>query len=212
MMFGVLYGYFTCLVQVFCKFHQRLQLFHLGLLSSIEDICVLCVSNLCCFHLNTQFLACSKLQQSNSWGKYMSHNFQNYFQQKEIISQRSYSYTPQQIRVAKHKNQHLLDVVRTLLIESSIPSKFWVEALSITVYLINHLPMQTLQYDSPYLCLFGNHPKYQSLHTFGCVCFMGYSNAQKGFVCYDATTNKLHVSRKVIFFENQYFFQSHFLS
>ena len=103
--------------------------------------------------------------------------------------------------MAECKNRHLLYVVRTLLIESSVPSKFWVEALSTAIYLINHLPMQTLQYDSPYLHLFGNHPEYQSLHTFGCVCFvhlppierhkltaqsarcafMGYSNAQKGF-------------------------------
>ena len=103
--------------------------------------------------------------------------------------------------MAERKNRHLLYVVRTLLIESSVPSKFWVEALSTAIHLINHLPMQTLQYDSPYLRLFGNHPEYQSLHTFGCVCFvhlppierhkltaqsarcafMGYSNAQKGF-------------------------------
>ena len=144
----------------------------------------------------------------------MSHNFQNYLQQKGILSQCSCPYTLQQHRVAEHKNRHLLDVVRTLLIESSGPSKFWVEALSNVVYLINRLPMQTLLYDSPYLCLFGNHPEYQSLHTFGCVCFvhlppterhkftaqstrcafMGYSNAQKGFVCYDAAANKLHVS------------------
>ena len=42
--------------------------------------------------------------------------------------------------------------------------------------------------------------------------FMGYRNAHKGFVCYDATANKPRASRNVIFFENQYFFQSHLLS
>jgi hypothetical protein len=45
--------------------------------------------------------------------------------------------TPQQNGVAERKNRHLLDVVRTLLLESSVPSKFWVEALSTAVYLIN---------------------------------------------------------------------------
>lgn len=182
--------------------------------------------------IETQFSICIKVLRSDSGGEYMSHNFQNYLQQKGILSQRSCPYTPQQNGVAECKNQHLLDVVRTLLIESYVPSKFWVEALSTTVYLINRLPMQTLQYDSPYFRLFGSHPEYQSLHAFGCVCFvhlpptechklaaksarcafMGYSNAHKGFVCYDATANKLRVSKNVIFFENQYFFQSHLLS
>ena len=79
-----------------------------------------------------------------------------------------------------------------------------------TVYLINRLPTVTLNYDSPYLRLFGIPPDYKSLHTFGCVCFvhlppterhklvaqsvtcafMGYSPTQKGFICYDAHANK----------------------
>ena len=140
----------------------------------------------------------------------MSNTFQNYLQQKGIISQRSCPYTPQQNGVAERKNHHLLDVVRTLLIESSVPTKFWVEALSTAVYLINRLPTVTLNYDSPYLRLFGIPPEYKSLYTFGCVCFvhlppterhklaaqsvtcvfMGYSPTEKGFICYDDHANK----------------------
>jgi hypothetical protein len=105
------------------------------------------------------------------------------------------------------------------MLESSIPPRFWVEALSMAVYLINHLP-STLHLDSPYSCLFGVPPDYNSLHVFGCVCFihlppierhklvaqsvqcafLGYSNSYKGFVCYDADANKLHISCNVIFF------------
>ncbi|KAL6330239.1 hypothetical protein AAG906_040161 [Vitis piasezkii] len=130
--------------------------------------------------------------------------------------------------VAERKNRHLLDVVRTLMLESSVPPRFWVEALSTAVYLINRLPSPTLHLDSPYSRLFGVPPDYNSLHVFGCVCFvhlpsierhkldaqsvscafLGYSNSHKGFVCYDADANKLRISRNVIFFENQYFFPS----
>jgi len=38
--------------------------------------------------------------------------------------------------------------------------------------------------------------------------FLGYSNSYKGFVCYDADNNKIHISQNVVFFENQYFFPS----
>jgi hypothetical protein len=74
--------------------------------------------------------------------------------------------------VAERKNRHLLDVVHTLLLESSVPSKFWVEALSTAVYLINRLPSQVLNFDSPYYHLDHQHPSYLNLHTFGCVCFV----------------------------------------
>lgn len=73
------------------------------------------------------------------------------------------------------------------------------------------------------------HHDYHNLHIFGCVCFvhlpsherhkltaqsarcafMGYSAGQKGFLCYDAVTNRLSMSRNVIFFEHEYYFQQH---
>ena len=122
--------------------------------------------------------------------------------------------------MAERKNHHLLDMVRTLLLESSVPPKFWVEALSTAMYLINRLPSQQLNFDSPYYRLFSMHPDYHNLHTFGCVCFvhlpsherhkltaqsarcafMGYSIGQKGFLCYDVVTNRLRMSRNVNFF------------
>lgn len=130
--------------------------------------------------------------------------------------------------VAERKNRHLLDVVRTLTLEPSVPSRFWVEAISTAVYLINRLPSPTLHLDSPYSRLFGVPLDYNSLHVFGCICFvhlphverhkldvqtvqcafLGYSNSHKGFVCYDADANRPRISYNVIFFENQYFFPS----
>ena len=165
-------------------------------------------------YVETQFSTCIKTLRSDSGGEYMSHDFQSFLQQKGILSQRSYPYTPQQNGVAERKNRHLLDVVRTLMLESSVPPRFWVEALSTAVYLINHFPSPTLHFDSSYSRLFGVPPDYNSLHVFGCVCFvhlppierhklaaqavqcafLGYSNSHKGFVCYDADANKLHIS------------------
>ncbi|KAJ6978380.1 hypothetical protein NC653_026695 [Populus alba x Populus x berolinensis] len=175
-----------------------------------------------------QFSAHIKILRSNSRGEYMSKEFQEYLKNKGILSQRSCPYTPQQNVVAEHKNRVLLDVVRTLLIDSSIPTRFWVEALSTAVHLINHLPSQVLNFASPYSILFGVIPEYNSLHVFGCVCFvhlpsternkllaqatrcafLGYSHSHKGFVCYDANAHKIRISSNVILFENQNFFSS----
>jgi hypothetical protein len=123
-------------------------------------------------YIENQFSTGIKILRFNSSGEYISHEFHDFLHHKGIVSQRSCPYTPQQNGVAKCKNRHLLDVVRTLLLESFIPPKFWVEALPTAVYLINKLPSQVLNFDSPYLCLHHQHPSYLNLHTFGCVCFV----------------------------------------
>ena len=102
----------------------------------------------------------------------MSNEFQVFLQSKGIISQRSCPLTPQQNDVAERKNRHLLDVVRTLLLESSVPPHFWCEALSTIVHLINRLPSPMKNHVSPFSKLFGHSPLYYDLRTFGCVCFV----------------------------------------
>ena len=159
----------------------------------------------------------------------MSNEFQVFLQSKGIISQRSCPSTPQQNGVAERKNRHLLDVVRTLLLESSVPPRFWCEALSTAVHLINRIPSPTTNHVSPFSKLLGHSPLYSDLRTFGCVCFvhlppherhkliaqsvkcvfLGYVIPHKGYVCYDPHASRIRVSRNVIFFENQYFFPSH---
>jgi glycosyltransferase involved in cell wall biosynthesis len=180
-------------------------------------------------YIETQFSIGIKVLRSDSGGEYMSHEFHNFLQQKGIVSHRSCPYTPQQNGVAERTNRHLLDITRTLLLKSSLPSKFWIEALSTAIYLINRLPSQVLNFDSLCYRLHHKSPSYHDLHTFGYVCFvhlpshkryklstqstkcvfLGYSISHKGFVCYDLSCRKFCISRNVVFFENQYFFPTH---
>ncbi|WVY98629.1 hypothetical protein V8G54_030780 [Vigna mungo] len=152
-----------------------------------------------------------------------------FLQSNGILSQRSCPSTPQQNGVAERKNRHLLDVVRTLLLESHVPSRFWCEALSTAVHLINKLSSPSISNESPFTRLFGHPPDYSTLRIFGCACyvhlpphectkltaqsvecaFLGYSPHQKGFLCYDPNLNRTRVSRNVIFLESVYFFANH---
>ncbi|KAL5752825.1 hypothetical protein ACOSQ2_023332 [Xanthoceras sorbifolium] len=141
----------------------------------------------------------------------MSTSFQEFLQHHGIISQRSYPSTPQQNGVAERKNRHLLDVVRSLLLESSVPSRFWCEALSTAIHLINRLPSPLLNHVSPFTRLFGYPLDYSNLRTFGCVCFsvqctfLGYSVHQKCFLCYDPHLRRIRISRNVIFLKTRIF-------
>ena len=74
--------------------------------------------------------------------------------------------------IVERKNHYLLDVTLTLLIESFVPSKYCVESLFTIVYLINRLPPEVLNLESPYYCLFHKHPIYHSFHTFEFICLV----------------------------------------
>lgn len=177
-------------------------------------------------YIETQFSSVIKVLPSDSGGEYMSTVFHDFLKNKGILSQHSCPHTPQQNGVAEWKNHHLLEVTRTLLLESSVLSRFWVEALSTAVYLINRLSSQTLNLESPYFRLYQQTPHYGHLHTFGYICFvhlpshephklsaqsikcafMGYSTNHKGFVCYGSSSKRLRVSRNVVFLKSKYFF------
>jgi transposase InsO family protein len=75
-------------------------------------------------YIETQLSTGIKVLRSDSGGEYMSHEFHDFLQQKGIVSHRSCPCTPQQNGVAERKNRHLLDITRTLLLESFVPSKF----------------------------------------------------------------------------------------
>ena len=63
------------------------------------------------------------------------------------------------------------DVVRTLLIQASLPPRFWAERLHTATYLLNRLPSTASHAPTPHHALFGTPPRYDHLRVFGCACY-----------------------------------------
>jgi hypothetical protein len=119
----------------------------------------------------------------------------------------------------KHIIRSVNNVIRTLLIQTSLPGRYWAEGLHIATYLLNRLPTTMIQVACPRLALFGSAPSYEHLRIFVCTCypnttitalhklsprstrcvFLGYSVDHKGYRCLDLSTNHLIVSRHVVF-------------
>ncbi|XP_027364321.1 uncharacterized protein LOC113871425 [Abrus precatorius] len=170
---------------------------------------------------NVQFSSFGCIVQDQVSRKIIAKGPKIFLQNKGIISQHSCPSTSQQNGIAERKNRHLLDVVRTLLLESSVPPRFLCKALSTAVHLINRLPSPVLGNVSPFHKLHGYTPSSSGFRTFGCVCFvhlpihkrhklaaqsvkcafLDYSNSQKGYICYDSSAHRMRISRNVIFFE-----------
>jgi hypothetical protein len=116
------------------------------------------------------------------------------------------------------------NVIRTLLIQASLPGRYWAERLHTATYLLNRLPTKAIQAACPHLALLGSAPSYENLRVFGCACysntattmphklaprstrcvFLGYSADHKCYRCLDLSTNRLIVSRHVVFDDDSF--------
>ena len=113
----------------------------------------------------------------------------------------------------------------SLLFQSCVPHKYWVEAFFTANYLSNLLPHSGLSNaKSPYEILHKRSPHYEFLKVFGCACFptlrdyatnkfdprslncvfMGYSEKFKGYRCLLPSTGRVYISRHVTFDERSF--------
>ena len=96
-----------------------------------------------------------------------------FFYKNKIIHQTSYSHTSQQNGVAERKHRHILDVVRTLMINMSVLKYLWSDAVFSSCYLINRMSSSILNKSSLFSCLHANKTPFSVIpRVFGCTCFV----------------------------------------
>ncbi|GKE44997.1 NSP-interacting kinase 1-like protein, partial [Tanacetum coccineum] len=127
----------------------------------------------------------------------------------------------------ERKHRHLLDTTRALKFHFGLPNKFWGDCVLTTTYLINKMPMEILDWKTPFEMLHGKVPSYEQLRVMGCLCFatitkphkdkftsrsiisvlIGYSPSQKGYKLYNLETHEVFCSRDVVFHETVFPFK-----
>jgi GAG-pre-integrase domain len=146
----------------------------------------------------------------------------------EITFQVSCPYTPKQNGLAERKHRHIVELGLAYLFHASIPLQLWDLIFESVVYVINRLPSMSIGAISPFQKLFSQKPDYIMLHPLSCTCFpllrpytqhkleprsdscvfLGYSSIHKGYYCYHLPSNRLYVSRHVVFNELEFPFLS----
>lgn len=175
------------------------------------------------FHMlvTTQFSAHIKILRSDNGTEYMSHTMTNYLISHGILHQTSCVGTPQQNGLAERKNRDLLEKTRAIMLQMNVPKCFWSHGILTATYLVNRLPSRVLDFKCPLEVLQDKAPDLSHLKIFGCTCFvhvptghrdkldpravkcifLGYSQTQKGYKCFDFPSKKLYVTRDVRFAE-----------
>lgn len=94
----------------------------------------------------TQFHTQIQTFRSDNGGEFINHFLQSLMLDHGIVHQTSCPHTPEQNGVAERKHRHLIETTITLLLQSHLPTSFWLEALTTAVYLTNRLPHTSLNY------------------------------------------------------------------
>ncbi|XP_015162449.1 uncharacterized protein [Solanum tuberosum] len=72
--------------------------------------------------------------------------------------------------VVERKNRTLVDIARTMLIDSGLAINFWSEVVNTTCYVTNRCLMRSVLKKTPYELLNGRKPSLSHLKAFGCKC------------------------------------------
>ncbi|GJX24266.1 putative ribonuclease H-like domain-containing protein [Tanacetum coccineum] len=87
---------------------------------------------------------------------------------KGIKREFSVARTPQQNGVVKRKNRTLIEAARTMLVDSKLPTTFWVEAVNTACYVLNRVLVIKHHNKTPYELICGRPPLIDFMKPFGC--------------------------------------------
>ena len=80
-----------------------------------------------------------------------------------IIANYTMSGTPEQNSVTEQWNRTLIDMVRSMMINSTLPEFLWGEALKSPIHILNHVPSRVVP-KTPYELWEGRKPTLNYLH------------------------------------------------
>ncbi|KAL0549174.1 hypothetical protein IC582_013655 [Cucumis melo] len=127
--------------------------------------------------VETQFHTKIAILRSDNNREFQNHNLSEFLASKGIVHQTSCAYTPQKNGVAERKNRHLVEVGRSLMLSTSLPSYLWRDAILTADHLINRMSSRILHLQTTLNCLKESYPSTRlvsevPLRVFGCTAYV----------------------------------------
>nr|GEY10587.1 putative ribonuclease H-like domain-containing protein [Tanacetum cinerariifolium]GEY13586.1 putative ribonuclease H-like domain-containing protein [Tanacetum cinerariifolium] len=99
--------------------------------------------------------------------EFKNREMNQFYEMKGIMRQFSVARTPQQNRVAKRRNRIIIEVARTMLADSKLPTTFWAEAVSTACYVQNRVLVVKPRNKTPYEFFHGRTPALSFINYLG---------------------------------------------
>ncbi|GJY03033.1 zinc finger, CCHC-type containing protein [Tanacetum coccineum] len=110
---------------------------------------------------NLMFLGYMVYFSANPKGEFLDH-----LKDHGIIAHRTPPYTPQHNGVSERRNRTLLDMVRSMMSQTTLPKPFWDYALETVACILNMVPTKKVE-KTPYEVWYGQAPKLYYLKVWG---------------------------------------------
>ncbi|KAK8669729.1 hypothetical protein V6N13_107153 [Hibiscus sabdariffa] len=164
-----------------------------------------------------------KALRSDRGGEYLSQDFDELLKECGIVSQLTPPGTPQWNGVSERRNRTLLDMVRSMMSHTDLPTSFWGYALETAAFTLNCVPSKSVQ-KTPHEMWTGRRPNMSFMKIWGCKAyvkhqmstklepksekctFVGYPKETKGYYFYNE--NKVFVARTGVFLEKEFLMNS----
>ncbi|KAK8662705.1 hypothetical protein V6N13_024596 [Hibiscus sabdariffa] len=164
-----------------------------------------------------------KALRSDRGGEYLSQDFDELLKECGIVSQLTPPGTPQWNGVSERRNRTLLDMVRSMMSHTDLPTSFWGYALETAAFTLNRVPSKSVQ-KTPHEMWTGRRPNMSFMKIWGCKAyvkhqmstklepksekctFVGYPKETKGYYVYNE--NKVFVARTGVFLEKEFLMNS----
>ena len=167
---------------------------------------------------------CVKVLCSDSGAEFINNAMSSFLKEKGILRQLTAPYTPRQNGVSERKNRTSVESARYMLHYAGLSYKFWAEAVSNAVYVLNATGTSSLNGKVPFESCHRKKLSVGHYRKFGCDCcafiskekrtkwapksckcyFIGYNSQTKGYRLFVPKTGKVIVSRDVRFNENSF--------
>ncbi|GJS39699.1 putative ribonuclease H-like domain-containing protein [Tanacetum coccineum] len=108
-----------------------------------------------------------KVIRSENGTEFKNSVMSQFYEMKGIKREFSIARTSQQNGVAERKNRTLIEAVRTMLVNSKLPTTFWAEAVNTTCYVLNRVLVIKPNSKKPYELIHGRTPLIDFIKPFG---------------------------------------------
>lgn len=122
-------------------------------------------------YVKTQFQSTIQTIRTDNAKELCEGSILQFYTTNGIIHQRSCADSPQQNGIVERKHRHLLETARALFFQAKLPFHLWGECVLCAAYLINRMPLSSLNKFSPHQKLYGVVPDKSHFRSFGCLCF-----------------------------------------
>ncbi|CAG4933546.1 unnamed protein product [Colias eurytheme] len=170
--------------------------------------------------IKNKFMHNVRILHTDNGTEYVNNVFKEYLEREGIVHERSAAYTPEQNGRAERENRTIVESARSMLYARDVPLELWAEAVQCATYILNRTSSTQTPNTTAFELWNGIKPQVGHVKVFGSTGYVhvpdqlrtkfekkskkmmlvGYDNMN--YRMYDMNTNKITISRNVIFDEH----------